>query len=143
MPGKRKFEIVESQMSTYGASQGKRRNPAKRPKRTTQLLMSRSLPFPVSKKTQMVYTYGYAQPASAAFDYFTIACNDMFDLDRTTLGKLGNKQPTFFDAILSSTGPYKIFLCGELGNYLDSGQYDQCTGKDVRSPCFERGHRGG
>ena len=47
--------------------------------------MSRSLPFPVSKKTQMVYTYGYAQPASAAFDYFTIACNDMFDLDRTTL----------------------------------------------------------
>ena len=71
--------------------------------------MSRSLPFPVSKKTQMVYTYGYAQPASAAFDYFTIACNDMFDLDRTTLGKLGNKQPTFFDAILSSTGPYKNY----------------------------------
>ena len=109
MPGKRKFEIVESLPSTYGASQGSRRNPAKRPKRTTQLLMSRSLPFPVSKKTQMVYTYGYAQPASAAFDYFTIACNDMFDLDRTTLGKLGNKQPTFFDAILSSTGPYKNY----------------------------------
>ena len=57
----------------------------------------------------MVYTYGYAQPASAAFDYFTIACNDMFDLDRTALGKLGNKQPTFFDAILSSSGPYKIY----------------------------------
>ena len=113
MPGKRKFEIVESLGSTYGASQSERRNPAKRSKRTTQLVMSRSLPFPVSKKTQMVYTYGYAQPASAAFDYFTIACNDMFDLDRTTLGKLGNKQPTFFDAILSSTGPYKIY-------YVDS-----------------------
>ena len=110
MPGKRKFEIVESQMSTYGASQGSRRNPAKRPKRTTQLLMSRSLPFPVSKKTQMVYTYGYAQPASAAFDYFTIACNDMFDLDRTTLGKLGNKQPTFLMQFYPVQGHTRIIM---------------------------------
>ena len=102
MPGKRKFEIVASQPGgSYGDS--------KRARRTTQFMMSRSLPFPVSKKTKMVYTYGYAQPASAAFDYFTIACNDMYDFDRTTLGKLGNKQPTFFDAILSSSGPYKIY----------------------------------
>ena len=107
---KRKFEIVESLPSTYGASQGSRRNPAKRPKRTTQLLMSRSLPFPVSKKTQMVYTYGYAQPASAAFDYFTIACNDMFDLDRTTLGKLGNKQPTFLTLFYPVQGHIKIIM---------------------------------
>ena len=104
--------------------------------------MSRSLPFPVSKKTQMVYTYGYAQPASAAFDYFTIACNDMFDLDRTTLGKLGNKQPTFLMQFYQYRAIQKL-LCRKLGNNLDSGQYDQCTGKDVCSRCFERSHRGG
>ena len=108
MPGKRKFEIVESLPSTYGASQGSRRNPAKRPKRTTQLLMSRSLPFPVSKKTQMVYTYGYAQPASAAFDYFTIACNDMFDLDRTTLESWEISSLRFWRYSIS-TGPYKNY----------------------------------
>ena len=72
--------------------------------------MSRSLPFPVSKKTQMVYTYGYAQPASAAFDYFTIACNDMFDFDRTTLGKLGNKQPTFLMQFYPVQGHTRITM---------------------------------
>lgn len=109
MPGKRKFEIVASQPGgSYGDSK-RAYGDSKRARRTTQFMMSRSLPFPVSKKTKMVYTYGYAQPASAAFDYFTIACNDMYDPDRTALGKLGNKQPTFFDAILSSSGPYKIF----------------------------------
>ena len=28
------------------------------------------------------------------------------------------------------------------GKLPDSGQHDQCTGKDVCSPCFERVHRG-
>lgn len=106
---KRKFEIVESQSSTYGArSQGKpKRKVVSRP--TTGALLSRSLPFPISKKTTMLYTYGYAVTASAALDYFSVAPNDMYDFDRTTLGKLGNKQPLFFDAMLSSTGPYKQY----------------------------------
>ena len=110
MPGKRKFEIVESLPVLTERVRVLDEIRQKRPKRTTQLLMSRSLPFPVSKKTQMVYTYGYAQPASAAFDYFTIACNDMFDLDRTTLGKLGNKQPTFLTLFYPVQGHIKIIM---------------------------------
>ena len=66
----------------------------------------------------------------------------MFDLDRTTLGKLGNKQPTFLTLFYPVQGHIKIIMW-KLGNYLDSGQHDQCTGKDVCSPCFERVHRGG
>ena len=89
-----KFEIVESLPSTYGRV---RVLDEIRQKTQTNNAVADVEVVAISCKqeTQMVYTYGYAQPASAAFDYFTIACNDMFDLDRTTLGKLGNKQPTF------------------------------------------------
>lgn len=106
---KRKFEIVESQTSTYGASQGAKRKVKRVAQRTTGSALSKPLPFPISKKTKMVYTYGYAITASAATDYFSIAPNDMYDFDRTATGKLGNKQPLFFDALLSSSGPYKQY----------------------------------
>lgn len=106
---KRKFEIVESQTSTYGASQGKRKMKKVGSRATTGMALSKPLPFPISKKTKMIYTYGYGITASAATDYFTIAPNDMYDFDRTATGRLGNKQPLFFDALLSSTGPYKQY----------------------------------
>lgn len=38
-----------------------------------------------------------------------VAYNDLFDFDRTTLGSWGNKQPLYYDSLLSASGPYRAY----------------------------------
>lgn len=75
---------------------------------STTLAISPS-PFPPSKFVTFDYSNGLGLriPVSNT-DVVSYAPNDMFDFDRTT-GFLGNKQPLFFDALLSANGPYRFF----------------------------------
>jgi len=72
-------------------------------------LASAPTPFPPTKFVTFDYSNGLALriPVSNT-DVVSYAPNDMFDFDRTT-GFLGNKQPLFYDALLSSNGPYRFF----------------------------------
>lgn len=39
----------------------------------------------------------------------SIACNSCFDVDKSGSNCYGNKQPLYFDALISSSGPYKQY----------------------------------
>lgn len=87
----------------------KKKKLSKKKSGTTVARLTKQLPFQAHKSCTFLYTYGYAITASAVIETMNIACNDMYDLDRTGTGKLGNKQPLFYDVLLSSSGPYKVF----------------------------------
>jgi len=66
-------------------------------------------PFPRSKYVSFDYQNGLiVQTPLSNTQVVAFAPNDIFDFDRTT-GFLGNKQPLYFDALLSSNGPYRYF----------------------------------
>lgn len=66
-------------------------------------------PFHGLKHVTFVYenelTYG---GAPSAFQSFIVASNDMYDFDKTT-SVFGNKQPLYFDQLLTTAGPYRQF----------------------------------
>jgi len=66
-------------------------------------------PFPPTKFVTFEYSNGLGLriPVSNT-EVVNFAPNDMYDFDRT-IGWLGNKQPLFFDALLSANGPYRFF----------------------------------
>jgi len=41
-----------------------------------------------------------------------IACNDLYDFDRSSGNYFGNKQPLFYDNLLTAFGPYKEYYVG-------------------------------
>lgn len=69
-------------------------------------------PFPKIMHTQLVYQGNMVQDISTgvgnSYSYTQWRPNDLFDFDYTN--NFGNKQPLFYDQLLSSTGPYKRFL---------------------------------
>jgi len=72
-------------------------------------LASSPTPFPPTKFVTFDYSNGlYLRIPVSNTDVIPFAPNDMFDFDRST-GFLGNKQPLYFDALLSSNGPYRFF----------------------------------
>jgi len=67
-------------------------------------------PFPKVMQTQLVYK----QPSTTItsngllnFNYLQLNLNSMWDLDITNV--FGNKQPLFFDQLVTTEGPYKKF----------------------------------
>jgi len=67
-------------------------------------------PGPFSGKRFMTFLYENAlQKVSGGTNVVTIQTkpNDMYDYDNT--GEVGNKQPLFFDALLTASGPYKQY----------------------------------
>lgn len=74
--------------------------------RTTMALNSG--PF----KPLMKYNFEYSNALTAyapatAFGVVSVKPNDLYDFDSS--GHFGNKQPLFYDILLSSTGPYKQY----------------------------------
>lgn len=76
------------------------------PKQTT---LSRSLgPFQGKKFVELVYDQApLAQTTTAGGTFFAVVSNSAFDFDNT--GNLGNKQPQYYDTLLTSSGPYKSY----------------------------------
>lgn len=65
-------------------------------------------PFPIVKRCQMEYISSLqVMTSGAAFVTVVTAPNSMFDYDKST--QFGNKQPNFYDALLSATGPYRSY----------------------------------
>lgn len=106
----------------------KYRKPAKRPRakktvtktttKTTAVVakrIPRSMsmskgPFPKILNTTLVYKHPSANITSGgafSFNYLNLAANSLFDYDITDV--LGNKQPLFFDQLVSANGPYRWY----------------------------------
>lgn len=68
-------------------------------------------PFPSVMTTQLVYQGDMSTNISSgasSTSYTTWRPNDMFDFDVSN--NFGNKQPLYFDQLLSTTGPYKRYM---------------------------------
>lgn len=67
-------------------------------------------PFPIRMNTQLVYKAPSTTIASGGilnYNSLTFGLNNMWDFDYSN--QLGNKQPLFYDQLLSSDGPYKYY----------------------------------
>ena len=65
--------------------------------------------FPASKRMTMVYENALTPiSGAAAFLSKSVKYNSLYDFDNGT-GDLGNKQPLYFDTLLTASGPYKQF----------------------------------
>jgi len=78
-------------------------------KKTTMQLLSKSSPFPRFKKAVLLYENAFTYTAAATTASWLHASNDMYDFDRTAGNFYGNKQPLFYDNLLTVSGPYKEF----------------------------------
>lgn len=77
------------------------------PSRTT--LANAQGPFANKKFVTFLYensSTGYAP--GAATGNLSYVCNDMYDFDKSA-SILGNKQPLYYDSLLSASGPYKAY----------------------------------
>lgn len=103
---KRKAGGSRSRSSTVSVGRSIKR--AKKAKSTTLRSMPDG-PFPASKKVTMVYENALtAISGAAAFLSKSVKYNSLYDFDNGT-GDLGNKQPLFFDTLLTASGPYKQY----------------------------------
>lgn len=67
---------------------------------------------PFSNKKYMTFLYEnsftHLAPGTPGF---TVSCapNSLYDFDKTSLAYLGNKQPLYYDTMLTASGPYKSY----------------------------------
>lgn len=74
---------------------------------TTQQLLTVG-PFKPKIFTSFIYESELAPVTSgSASVIISVSPNDMFDFDKTTV--FGNKQPLYYDTMLSATGPYRNY----------------------------------
>lgn len=78
------------------------------PSRTT---MARTAgPFTGKKIVDLVYENGLtALGGATTFTNCPIVANGAYDVDATTGSYFGNKQPLYYDSLLTSSGPYQVY----------------------------------
>lgn len=77
--------------------------------RMTDLALART-PFKSNRMVTFEYTNELTvMPGATNITTLNVACNDMYDFDRTSGSVFGNKQPLYFDALCSASGPYRNF----------------------------------
>lgn len=65
-------------------------------------------PFPPKKYVSFEYLNELTVLGGATnFTAVSVGCNDAYDFDKN--GVFGNKQPLYYDALLSASGPYKNY----------------------------------
>lgn len=80
------------------------------PKRTSLVKAGIGAPFPAHKRVTFDYSNGLvAYAPGTATGKLSVAYTDLYDFDRTAGNTFGNKQPLYYDQLLSATGPYKQF----------------------------------
>lgn len=110
---KRSFSVVKSSKS-QGASKKRKVDTSKRSAYTRKRSSTLSKenfghPFPAVKKTVMTYENELTQVGTTgALQAAQIACNSMYDLDRSGT-VYGNKQPLYYDTLLTASGPYRRY----------------------------------
>lgn len=77
------------------------------PANKTDLALQKG-PFPPRKFVSLEYLNELTVLGGATnFTAVSVGCNDAYDFDKN--GVFGNKQPLYFDALLSASGPYKNY----------------------------------
>jgi len=124
-------------------------------RRSRRSRMARSLgPFPIRMNTALVYKAPSTTITSGGilnYSALTIDLNNMFDFDYNNV--FGNKQPLFYDQLLSVDGPYKNYKVNawkttiRFINLSDKAlyvHYDPCVGSitDSDSPIEIQNRRG-
>lgn len=67
-------------------------------------------PFQAVKYVTFLYENGLTKMSgAAATSNANIVCNGAYDVDNNLAGTFGNKQPLYFDDLLSASGPYKNY----------------------------------
>lgn len=66
---------------------------------------------PFSSKKFMTFLYENELTAipSANVNALSVMANSLFDFDQTSTATFGNKQPLYYDALMSASGPYKQY----------------------------------
>lgn len=108
---KRTFSTTVEEASKKSKSRSSTPAPSKRRrlvKKTTLQSIDRGIPFPRSKTVNLIYEnqLSYVNSATAFYNY-SVLLNSAYDFDKGTV--LGNKQPLYYDSVLSASGPYKFF----------------------------------
>jgi len=109
-----------SSMLTPGGSQVKRRRTYKsrrnvvgniggRIAATNSTLARSKGPFAATKFMTFVYENELTALGSATVHALPVMANSLFDFDQTGGAIFGNKQPLYYDALLSASGPYKQY----------------------------------
>lgn len=77
------------------------------PPSTTTLAKSEG-PFSNAKKVTFLYENALTKVTpGATYSVLSYVNNDMYDFDKS--GSLGNKQPLYYDSLLSASGPYRAY----------------------------------
>lgn len=71
--------------------------------------LARYLPFPAQRKYTFQYDSTLINVAGLSTVQALINANSLFDVDANTAAYFGNKTPTNYSKLLSSTGPYKVY----------------------------------
>lgn len=72
--------------------------------------LARSIgPFATKKFVTLEYINTPLAVGSSNFLSIPIASNSAYDVDKSTPAYFGNKQPLYYDALLSATGPYRAY----------------------------------
>jgi len=67
-------------------------------------------PFQAQKWVTFLYENGLTRMSGAAStSNANIVCNGAYDVDNNLAGTFGNKQPLYFDSLISASGPYKNY----------------------------------
>jgi hypothetical protein len=80
-------------------------------KTKTTLQRNQDGPFPRSKNTTLVYENALTALGSGTGGLLTVGTkpNSAFDYDNSSGAVFGNKQPLYYDTLLTSSGPYKNY----------------------------------
>lgn len=102
---KRKSILSTQESQTYPRTAKRRKVSAKK----TTLQRLQDGPFPRYKRCKMVYENALTTISGGTnLVSKSVMLNSMFDFDQGT-GDLGNKQPLYFDTLLTASGPYKNY----------------------------------
>lgn len=72
--------------------------------------LARSIgPFAERKFVTLEYKNAATTVGSANFLSLPVALNSAYDFDKTSGNYFGNKQPLYYDTLLTSSGPYKTY----------------------------------
>lgn len=89
-------------------SAAKKRKMSTTRKSKTTLQRNQDGPFPRFKRTKFVYENALtAISGGLTFNTKPVLLNSLYDFDKGA--DIGNKQPLFYDAMLTSSGPYKNY----------------------------------
>lgn len=106
---KRTYSKTETTVGGTPGRKSYKKRKVMKSKKTTMQLLSKQSPFPRFKKSVLLYENAFTYTAASATASWLHACNDMYDFDRTSGNFWGNKQPLFYDNLLTVSGPYKEF----------------------------------